>query len=538
MLEKIRRNYIFLYIMLSGFFYFLINFKYLFSLTDANDPLQYIIPSLYPENGFEFIDRILLWLWLRLISNLPIPLEYVSGIATLLVTTFTLMLSLWYLNKKVNIIASSIFLLLYVFSPAILEISSYTYPMQLFTLILLFVSICIDLLSNNKIKFFIIGFFLVFLLFTKIQAYSFVIFIAFYLYYISSKRDFFRNLRYLIFGSICAFLLILSIIIYLDGYIVLKNMILNYLNEMFQVQYKGRAAGGFPPFFLYLIEPSALLAFIGLLLGTIKKEFFKIKLISIIGLVQLVGLLFVYLVTSRGGTIIGNYIIDAYILGLISISAVFGILLCNLKKSFFLISIVSLVLTFGLLFFLSTSSENYQPGSNPIYIFKNSYYVIIGIICFVMSLLFLFFLKKDDSKVIPIIFILVLLVIFKSKSAVDSTKYFKNLGLIYHNTAKKISEINNLKGPLLILFYEEGKYINDSSKKLHSVYDTFYNRNNKIVLSNDIHSKFNTVITNNISLLNNDNIFNINNSYEDIKIRKYKGLFILNMKRKKIKKIF
>ena len=143
---------------LAFIFYFLINYFFLFSLTAPSDPLQYVGPALHPENGFPFLDRTLLWLWIRFIAIFPIPPEEVGGVATLLLSSMTLMVGTWFLAKKTNLLAASIFIFLYLMSPIITGIASYTYPMQLLVFVMLLTLVMIELADNVHIKFFIAGF--------------------------------------------------------------------------------------------------------------------------------------------------------------------------------------------------------------------------------------------------------------------------------------------------------------------------------------------------------------------------------------------
>jgi len=107
-----------------------------FVLTTPSDPLQYVQPALFPQAGFEFLDRTLLWLQLRLSSNLPIPPEMVGPITTLVTVSLLIGIVGFWLALRINFISSGIFMGMSLMNPFYISISTYTYPTQLMTLVI------------------------------------------------------------------------------------------------------------------------------------------------------------------------------------------------------------------------------------------------------------------------------------------------------------------------------------------------------------------------------------------------------------------
>lgn len=85
-----------------GLVYFAVFYKYLFALTSFRDPFEYMSHTLDLTNSFPYLDRIVLWLWLRFVSCFQIPPEQIGGIALLIVSSATIGLITWWLIKNIN----------------------------------------------------------------------------------------------------------------------------------------------------------------------------------------------------------------------------------------------------------------------------------------------------------------------------------------------------------------------------------------------------------------------------------------------------
>jgi len=287
-----------------------------------SDPLQYISPALSPQDGFVFLDRIFLWLWIRLFALLPLNVEYVGGYATLAHSIIAYLVSALWLIFRFGRISLICFSLLYFLSTAWLSILTYTYPMQGLTMFIILSLVFFDFIKGDK-SYFALGAGFTLAIFSKIQGFGFISGF-FYTTYISLKLKSFKPIYFWTLGFFVIFIL-LYLFLLVDGNSML-SLVKSYLqsNNM-QQQFNGRGLGGLPPFYELLSKLPYILSLFGLLYGL---SFFNKKpeifLVSYIGFSQLVFVILIYYITQRGGPVIENYFLDSYTLGIISFSAIFS----------------------------------------------------------------------------------------------------------------------------------------------------------------------------------------------------------------------
>ena len=320
-----------------------------FVLTTPSDPLQYIQPALDPSNGFEFLDRTFLWLYFRLFAQLPISPELVGPIGTLVITSATLLLIGIWLSLRFGIVSGSIFVSISLVNPFLVSLSTYTYPTQLMTLVIVLSLILYSEVDSFQWRSLILGIGLAMAVFTKIQALGAVILflIIFTIRFVKSRKS--PYLLFYLLGLFLGGIFIFLTLVVLDGPTSAFEHFLRYFQgTTAKVQFDGQGGvGGFPPFYKYFSEPVYLLAILGCVLLLFLNRG-KQRVFAIAAIAQMGSLLLIYLVTQRGGSLIHNYTFDFLILGVTSFSIVIGAIFNDLKSSYrmtlcasiFLISIV------------------------------------------------------------------------------------------------------------------------------------------------------------------------------------------------------
>jgi len=278
-----------------------------------SDPLQYIGPALSPENGFPYLDRISLWLWIRLFTTFPIPPEYVGAYATLAQVIITYSVSSLWLSYRYGSLSVILFSFLFFGGNAWLSIITYTYPTQGLTMFIVTSLVLFDLLKSRG-GFLALGAGFTLAIFSKIQGVAFVSGLAYSVYH-SFKN---KSLKPLIHWS-CGSLIILiglSVILYVDGN-PLSALAENYFQKEASSQFAGRGLGEMPNWYKLLEKPAYLLSFFGLISVFFIKKTSPIFIFSLAGFSQLIFLLLIYFVTGRGGPVIENYVLDSFTLGAI-----------------------------------------------------------------------------------------------------------------------------------------------------------------------------------------------------------------------------
>ncbi|UGA54993.1 hypothetical protein [Vibrio sp. VB16] len=459
-----------------SFFYFLINYSHLFSLTASSDPLQYVEPALHPIDGFPYTDRVLLWLWIRVISVLPISVGQIGGIATLLLSTLTLALVTAYLYKKWGVISGILFTILYISSPTILGVASYTYPMHMLTIAIVLSIIILDGVNGSAKKIFISGCFLGIMLLSKIQGYAFVFYI-FYLIVTNSKniKDFIRFGFISSFGCALTLSLVFGFIFIYDGYDTLIGLFASYLSGGAETQFSGRALGGLPPFYFFLAEPTAVIAIIGLLLPIFFKKFRLIKEISIIGVCQLIGLLLIYIITQRGGPVIANYFLDSYVVGLLCFSICFG---HSIEKRTItdVYAYLLLVTSFVYLEYLAVTMKYKNTVYTPLHLKYESTFNIVLWSIMILSITMLILSKKvlSKSKLVVILSSVVFVSLVRINEGVSDAKFRREYNRGYHVTSQYIQSFLDQGKSVWTYVKLNRSDIDTGTARLKMIFDALY----------------------------------------------------------------
>lgn len=301
---------------LATLFFVVLSFQWAFVLTTPSDPLQYVEPALRPELGFPFMDRIVVWLWIRLVALLPMPIEMIGGVSTLIVTATTLFVATWWLAKRVQPLAGATFGALYIASPMVLGLSTYTYPIQPMTLIILLTLVIMDFYSGGR-RSLVGGVGGGIACLCKIQGVSFLGFLA--LDALTQRHRRFSRLFVAIGGFIIAVLIIFMIVGFIDGPTQIVRLFrLYFLRGDGDSQYRGLGLGNMPPFYEYLAEPTTIAAFAGMIWPWLNPNLSRLRPFATAAAVQTVGLITIYAITRRGGSLIYNYTYDTLVLGLVA----------------------------------------------------------------------------------------------------------------------------------------------------------------------------------------------------------------------------
>lgn len=461
--------------------------KNVFVFTAPSDPLQYVKPALDSNLTFEFFDRVFLWIILKFFSQFITSAHLITGVTHLFITSFTLFICTLWLGNNFGRLSSSVFVFLYILSPVVFGISTYTYPTQLLTLIII-ITIITLVNSNSSKRNLYTGLGAVFAFFSKVQSFSFIIFLFFYSFYKNKK---FSDFVYLIFGIVCGLLIIVFIFLYYaDIYRLLDLIQIYFFEGSGTTQFYGRGEKTMPPFHKYLAEPTILLSIIGMIIPFYYKNLKTLRLFSIVAMVQFLGLFLIYLITKRGGPLIPNYIYDAYILGIICFSG----FMFNFSKNkkfdniigyFLLLLSVIIIELFSNFNFFTT--QQYDPrlllnwkdisNLNLSYNFFES--VIPGI--FTWLALFLFFtcsmfrlkVKYTDNIIITSAVLLIIAISLRGGVALEDGKYRKNSALTYHIAAKEIESFND--GSLWVNVELNRNDLKDATLRLKRTFNTFYN---------------------------------------------------------------
>lgn len=293
-----------------------------FTPTSPSDPLEYVGAALAPQEGFPYLDRVALWLWLRAFALLPIPLEYIGPVATLTQTVLILGVGVYWLARKFGPLPGALFGGLYMLSPMVLGIATYTYPIQLMTLCLLGVALA-NTRSPRAGTMLGSGAGLALAALSKVQAGGAAIVLALR---IARAPNGLRWLALLALGGVVTLGLVTGLLIVLDG----PSQPMRIVETFFfggagATQFSGVATGGIPPFHYYLAEPTAVLAVIGAVIPWIWHRARELRIFAAFAIGQTVFLVAIYVITQRGGALISNYSFDAVVFGLIAFSGAAGL---------------------------------------------------------------------------------------------------------------------------------------------------------------------------------------------------------------------
>ena len=396
----------FLTFLFVGIFY---SFDLIIKVTPS-DPLQYVGPAIYPQDGFPFLDRISLWYFIRFIALFGVSNEYLGGVATLTQASILLFIIFFWLSKRFDILTGFVFFFIFLLNEYWLILATYTYPIQLLTLITIGSVLLVDLTKSEKIKYIILGCATVLAIFSKVQGFGFLFFVLFMLLIDKNKII---HLKYYLVGLFSFLLFFICIIYFIDGYQMFFKLYHKYFtNENFSAQVKGMSLSNFPNFIKLLEDPLIFIGFIYTFFVFFSKKLSKLKALAILSYSQILFLLFIYYFTKRGGPVIVNYFLES-----ITISLIFlAVLSSQFIKKFFLIFnnnnyflIVIFIFFLGTIIFLvnffyfneiSILIKNYHENKT---IFNSIAYAILTI----FLILFVLKFKKQFYILTLIIFLII-----------------------------------------------------------------------------------------------------------------------------------
>jgi len=371
--------------------------------------------------------------------------------------------------------------------------------MQLLDFVMLLTVVMMELVSNTHTKFFIAGFGFVLMMVSKVQGWSFVFFILLvvYLQHYDVKETI-NKLFFCVLGACASALFIIVILVSLDGWEVISKLVALYFDSnVAEAQFKGRGAGDIPPFYKFIYEPTFFIALLAVIYSIFTRKKVVLSL-SLVALIQLGGLFLIYLVTARGGPVISNYVLDFQVLGLVVVSALFGMVFGDAK--FKLIStntvLVISVMSFVLLLFIVDIPHGYSPNVDNL---KGPFFWGL-----VLILLYLLNSKVSNNLIYFFVLLVVGIVIVGGVRGVEYSKSKKSFAVPYHNTAKLLASFNILdRKPVWVSVILNRSTATDGSRRLKRIYQNFYqNEGTKFIFSgNKISDDMSYVVTDRMSLL-------------------------------------
>jgi hypothetical protein len=479
-----------------------ISCQWAFVLTTPSDPLQYVAPALRPEEGFPYIDRIVLWLWIRVVAMLPLPAEMVGGISTLIVSSATLFIVSWWLAVRVQPLAGAIFSVLYIASPMVLGISTYTFPMQPMTLVLVTTVILMDLFPG-RYRYLIGGAGGGIASLCKVQGISFLGYLAFEIL-INCKARRVRHMIASLLGFILALVIVFALVIAVDNVdqlmaIFKKYLLTNYGKEQFQ----GRHTGGIPPFYAYLVEPTCIAALAGMVWPWLDQSLKRLRPFAAAATVQSMSLILIYAVTQRGGPIIYNYSLDALVLALVAFSGSVALIfndipkITNSSKTLAgLLLLMGAFLTIEVSAYCSQAAQYWPAHSFYTEIVKiihavdsgGSYYpgvtAILDLLAAVATWgsLYLYVLSPrlnstlicKQSGLIAGFVLLLLGVGLRAGAGVNEGKFKKNWSTPYHKICRRIERLSPYA--TWVSLQVNRASLADGSSRVEKIYDAFYSK--------------------------------------------------------------
>lgn len=483
---------------LCAVLFFTYNYLYLFSLTAPSDPLQYVKPSLNPEFGFPYLDRVILWLWIRLISVMPLNPEEIGGVATLLASSLTLFLVSWFLARRFNLITSALFVGFYVMSPTVLGIASYTYPMQILTLVLALTLILMSVAPTFNMSLLIGGFGALLLVLCKVQGGSFFVFLFLYGTVVyKNVTDFFIGGMNALLGVTLAMASVLLILFSLDGIDSTLRLFSYYFSATAEPQFSGRAEGGLPDFYSYLLEPTAILALLGVLLLRVNIERKTLQLWSLAGLCQLLGLMAIYIITQRGGPVISNYFLDVYVVGLMCISVLIGTGFNFIKRQM-LCSVIFLTVVSFYLLHLTNLPQNSLMFYSPHHLIQGFNLIVLGMVFWAVIFMLIMALFFNKTKFFLLFFIFMVVFVFmRSDEGVKDSKARATYNSVYHEVSLFLKGRDYVNKKVWVSMELNGEDSERSNIRLKDIYNTFYkNDNNNYIFGSAEPENYDIIISN------------------------------------------
>jgi hypothetical protein len=278
-----------------------------------SDPLQYLNHAVGLEQQANFLDRVVYLFTLRVFSD---AFPFADATATL---GYALTIAIVLFGVRLSCLLgcpreySLLLALLLLSSHGLVAISAYGYPTQYQAAwVLLALTLLLDE-DGPKYRYQFLGAVLVLAVFTKIQA----LLLVGLIFAIVIMRFDLSNIKRMFFGGIVG----LAVLAVLDLIIVdidVAAIFATYFESEIYVQMEGRNKGGVPPFFVLLLDPSYAFSVLGIWQACFGKATDRrLRLLGLMGLANFAFILFIYIVTQRGGPVILNYLLDTYAIGLI-----------------------------------------------------------------------------------------------------------------------------------------------------------------------------------------------------------------------------
>jgi hypothetical protein len=456
----------FLTFLFVGIFY---SFDLIIKVTPS-DPLQYVAPAINPQGGFPFLDRINLWYYIRFISLFGVSNEYLGGIATLTQTSILLFIILFWLTKKFDMLASSIFFFVFLTNKYWLELATYTYPTQLLSLITIGSVLSSDLIKSEKIKYFTLGSGTILAIFTKVQGFSLFFFILFKIL-ISEKKVIY--LKYYFFSLLTSFFIFIYCVYLIDGYQIFFKLYRNYfISGNFSAQFHGINSPNFPNFFNLLKDPLLFFGLISIVYIVISKKNQDLKSLAILACFQILFLLFVYYITQRGGPVISNYFIDSITISLICLSVLLSL---TIKKIFLKLfynnyfKIIICIISLGI-FFTLINIFNFNKIKILRINFLENELLIYSIIFFFLLIASIFFIFKFNKQLLILSISIFLIISFGSSHlSVNTMKTRQDWVEPYYFLSHLIKSETDLRKKIIFYATLNAHDVNDAQIRLSSI---------------------------------------------------------------------
>ena len=492
-------------IFISIFYSFFVT-RWAFVLTAPSDPLQYVAPALNPKLGFDFLDRISVWLWIRAVAILPIPRVLVGGISTLIVMLGILLVASHWLIRKSGLFACAIFFTLFVLSPISFPISTYTYPIQPMTLVIL-IAVIVSQSSRAKRPETTIGALCLVAITCKVQAYSYVLF--------SIGRILRKRTRWLagvsfLIGALGSLCFVIFVVFVLDGSSQVTGLWEKYFaGGVGSGQFSGRKVGGFPPFHRYLLEPTAIIAIAGMIIPFMRFEFKKYRPFAYAAIVQSLGLLAIYLITQRGGPLIYPYSLDAFVLGAIPFAGCVGELLKNFGESNR--TKIILFISFALSSTLALEVFGRIIGNDAfIALAETKEYKVLATLATWSGLVLIFviatrklskYIRSGRSMILfGALFLCLVGVVLRSETSISDSVNKRTMATRYHDVASAVDEIDN--SPVAVVMSLNGESAEMTAARLASIFNTFYaGEGSDVDFAANIQGSEDLIVTNDLVIL-------------------------------------
>lgn len=398
------------YLLSSLIFFLFVSLKYPVA---PSDPLQYLNLAISPYGSNFFIDRLSVITLLKLFNSIfggYYAVYFLSVSATIISSVVAFKL----VNHENKISFFSVVLML-MLNNVVVSNFGYGYPTQVGFCLQILSVYCILHGNNGFLNSLLATFLIIMLMFSKIQYIpTALLLFAVFIYRMNSDKR--LGLAVAVTG------LSGLVFLFLTGFILeasVPDLVRGYFSGEFSKQYQGRDAGGLPPFYILIFEPAFVMATIGIV-ATLRNSHSKhLKLLALVGVSDLVFLLFIYVVTARGGPVIFNYFYSYYFIGSLCFLVMF---INNVNQGF------TRLLTWLLLLMIVVIAYIYPIGFSYLslgdYLVYKIWFVVVGL-AFMTT--FAFREKISSSSKI----LLLLLFIGPGMGSVFELMYKRSLAMSY-----------------------------------------------------------------------------------------------------------